>query len=367
MNGRERIRSIFNNKPADRTGFWLGNPWEETKAIYCKALGLPYVEPPKVRAGQWNEALPAVIAKGKADVDLAAAFNSDLFWCSPEHVPTAWRHPEGKPIFDCYGGEERRTLGQPGVFASCESLDEVEAFAWPDPRYLDFTATLEIMDYAHSKGMAVVGGMWVPFFHVLCDLMGMENYFIKMYTTPDIVLALTEKVLAFYLAANQRFLGTAASQLEACFFGNDLGSQQNLLISPEAFDKFVLPGIKKVVAHVRSFDLKVMLHSCGAVAKVIPAFIECGIDALHPLQARAKDMHAENLAQKFKDHIAFVGAVDTQDLLSFRSAEEVGDEVRRLKDTLGHRFVVSPSHEALLPNVPVENVIAMRDAALCQG
>lgn len=364
MNGRERITHIFEGTQADRCGFWLGNPWEETKELYCSALGVPYVAPPEVKGDQWDECIPAAIAKGKSDVDLAAEFGSDLFWCSPEHVPTAWQHPEGRPIFDCYGGEERVTLGQPGVFADCESLDEVEAFDWPDPDHLDFTATLEIMDYARSKEMSVVGGMWVPFFHILCDFMGMENYFIKMYTTPDIVLALTDKIMAFYMEANKRFLDKAASKLEACFFGNDLGSQLNLLISPEAFEKFVLPDMRRVVEQVRSYDLKVMLHSCGSVAKIIPTFIECGIDALHPLQAKATDMDADSLAKRFKDRIAFVGAVDTQDLLPFRSADEVRDEVRRLKDILGPRFVVSPSHEALLPHVPVENVLAMRDAAL---
>ncbi|MHC4941987.1 MAG: uroporphyrinogen decarboxylase family protein [Planctomycetota bacterium] len=291
-------------------------------------------------------------------------FDSDLFWCSPEHVPTAWQHPEGKPIFDCYGGKPRKTLGQPGVFAECEDVSEVEAFDWPDPDRLDFTATLEITDYARSRGMAVVGGMWIPFFHLLCDFMGMENYFIKMYTSPEVVDAITDKLMTFYLEANRRFLETAADRLEACFFGNDLGSQQDLLISPDAYERFVHPGMKKVAEQVRSFELKVMLHSCGAVSKIIPRFIDCGIDALHPLQARAKGMEAENLARAFKGKIAFVGGVDTQDLLPFRTAAEVKQEVRRLKDLFGDRFVVSPSHEALLPNVPPENVMAMRDAAL---
>ena len=40
------------------------------------------------------------------------------------------------------------------------------------------------------------------------------------------------------------------------------------------------------------------------------------------------------------------------------------NEVKRLKDVFGERFVVSPSHEALLPNVSIENALAMRDAAI---
>ena len=117
MTGKDIISKILDHESADRAGFWVGNPQEETKEIYCKGLGLPYLPPVDVEPGKWEEAQSAALKKSKADVDLAAALGSDLFWCSPEHMTAAWRHPKGKPIFDCYGGEERRSLGQPGVFA----------------------------------------------------------------------------------------------------------------------------------------------------------------------------------------------------------------------------------------------------------
>jgi len=55
--------------------------------------------------------------------------------------------------------------------------------------------------------------------------------------------------------------------------------------------------------------------------------------------------------------------VDTQQLLPFGTPQQVRDEVRRLKDVFGPQFVVSPSHEALLPNVSIENLLAMAEAA----
>jgi len=39
-------------------------------------------------------------------------------------------------------------------------------------------------------------------------------------------------------------------------------------------------------------------------------------------------------------------------------------DVRRVKRLLGPRLVVSPSHEALLPNVPPQNLEALAQAAL---
>ena len=66
----------------------------------------------------------------------------------------------------------------------------------------------------------------------------------------------------------------------------------------------------------------------------------------------------------YKKDLVFIGGVDTQELLPYKSPEEVKIEVRRLKKIFGSNYVVSPSHEALLPNVSIENVIAMREAAV---
>jgi len=68
--------------------------------------------------------------------------------------------------------------------------------------------------------------------------------------------------------------------------------------------------------------------------------------------------------EKYNDKIVFIGGVDTQQLLPFGTPEQVRDEVRRLKRLFGPNFIVSPSHEAILPNVPPENIAAMAEAAL---
>lgn len=338
MNGKERTAALFNRKPADRVGFWLGNPVDQTKKMYYQYFEV------------------------SNDEELGLRLGNDFMWIPAEWM--AWKHPEGKPMFDVYGGKEKKSLSQPGVFAECENIKEVEDFDWPNPDYLDFSSTIGLIDSANSKGMGAVGGMWTSFFHILCDFFGMENYFTKMYTDPGIVEAVTEKVVDFYLEANKRCFDAMAGKLDAFFLGNDFGSQEDLLISPEMFKKFVLPGFRKNIELAKSYGLKVMLHSCGAISKAIPLLIEAGINALHPLQARAKGMEAEKLAREYKNDLLFVGGVDTQQLLPFGTPEQVKNEVRRLKKVFGERFVVSPSHEALLPNVSPENVIAMMEAAM---
>jgi uroporphyrinogen decarboxylase len=75
-------------------------------------------------------------------------------------------------------------------------------------------------------------------------------------------------------------------------------------------------------------------------------------------------MDAETLSKKYNDKVVFLGGVDTQQLLPFGTPDEVRNEVRRLRSLFGPNYIVSPSHETLLPNVPMENVEAMARAAV---
>ena len=207
-------------------------------------------------------------------------------------------------------------------------------------------------------------GMWTSFYHDVMDLFGIEDYLVKMYTHPEVVQSVTDHVCGFYYQANELFFERAGSMVDAFFFGNDFGTQRDIITSPKLFDQFILPWMRKFTEQGHRHGCQVILHSCGAIHRVIPRLIEAGVDCLHPLQALASNMDAETLRRDFKGRIAFLGGVDTQDLLVNGSPEQVKAEVRRVRDLLGPCLILSPSHEALLPDVPPQNVEAMAQAAL---
>ncbi len=334
MTSRERVRTIFAREEPDRCAFWLGMPHPDTWPIYLDYFGTTSEE------------------------EVRRILQDDFRWICAEFG--SYKHPEGKPLFSAVrvGISE----GAEPVFASCEDPGEVEDWPdWPDPDYLDFTDVLAGLRGAGDVYRA--SGMWSCFFHIAADFFGMENYFIKMYTNPDVVDAVTRKICEFYLEANERFFALAGDEMDAFFFGNDLGTQLDLMVTPALIERFIMPYTKKLIDQGHAHGYQVMHHCCGAVSKMIPRFIEAGVDALHPLQAKACNMDAETLASSFRGQIAFVGGIDTQDLLVNAHPCEVKSEVRRVKSLLGPNLVISPSHEALLPNVPPENVVAMAEAA----
>jgi uroporphyrinogen decarboxylase len=336
MNSRELIRAVISRSPAPRCGFWLGNPHVDTWPILHRYFGT------------------------RTDEELRKKLGDDFRWISPQFFDSTYRHPDGRRLFNLR--EVKTSHGQAGFFADCESVEEVDKFDWPKVDQLDFAECLAGLDGA--GGVYRASGFWCPFFHDVMDLFGMEHYMVKMYTHPEVVHAVTERVCRFYLEANERFFALAGGRVDGFFFGNDFGSQIDLLLSPALFDKFVLPWFRRFTEQGHRHGYQVLLHSCGSIHRVIGRLIEAGVDCLHPLQARAGFMKAETLASDFKGRISFMGALDTQRVLNRGTPDEVKAEVRRLKDILGPDFIVSPSHEAVLPDVPPRNIAAMAEAAL---
>jgi uroporphyrinogen decarboxylase len=184
-----------------------------------------------------------------------------------------------------------------------------------------------------------------------------------MYSHPEIVQAVTDKVCGFYYEANERFFRAAGDRVDGFFFGNDFGTQSSLICGPEQFDQFLLPWLMRFTQQGKAYGYQVILHSCGSIHAVIERLIAAGVQCLHPLQALAAKMDAETLARDFKGRIAFMGGIDAQQLMTSGTPEQIRADVRRVKELLGPNLIISPSHEAILPNVPPANVQALIEAA----
>ncbi|NLX06616.1 MAG: hypothetical protein GXY33_15870 [Phycisphaerae bacterium] len=335
MTHRQRIRTIISGQAADRCGFWIGNPHGETWPLYHRYFGTQTPE------------------------QLRRKLDDDFRWIGPHEFASTYRSPDGRGMFDL--GLSKKRHGEPGPFADATDLSAVEQFPWPNPDYLHLDDCVAALRNAGDVYRA--SGFWTPFYHNVMDLFGMESYMMNMYDNPELVLAVTDRVCGFYYEANERLFEAARDEIDGFFFGNDFGTQLDLICGLTQFDRFIMPWFRKFTDQAHRHGYQVILHSCGAIHKVIDRLIDAGVECLHPLQALAANMDAETLARDFKGRIAFMGGIDTQQLLVHGSPDQIEAEVRRVKKLLGPCLIVSPSHEALLPNVPPQNVEAMARAA----
>ncbi|MEI6157261.1 MAG: uroporphyrinogen decarboxylase family protein, partial [Atribacterota bacterium] len=100
----------------------------------------------------------------------------------------------------------------------------------------------------------------------------------------------------------------------------------------------------------------------------IPDFIEMGVDILNPIQPRARNMEPWRLKKEFGMDLTFMGGLDIQELLPRGSVEDVRRGVKELIKAYapGGGFIFATSHN-IEPDTPVENIVAMFEAALEYG
>lgn len=130
MNSKEKIIKIFDRKGSGDFGFWTGNPHEETWEMYLRQLNFQKQE------------------------ELFNYLEDDCRWCWAE---SAYKHPDGNPMFDQYSGRSKKGHGDIGCFAETDSLQEIEKYPWPNPDYLDFSQVVKINSGNSEK--AVLSGM----------------------------------------------------------------------------------------------------------------------------------------------------------------------------------------------------------------
>ena len=115
----------------------------------------------------------------------------------------------------------------------------------------------------------------------------------------------------------------------------------------------------------RSWRHKVQLHCCGSYVPLIPMIIDSGIDALQSLQPITPDMQPDALKSRFGNRILFNGCIDSIKILIDGTPAMAEQKTKEVLSTMlpDCAYILSPSHDYLLEETPVENVLAMYDAA----
>ena len=165
----------------------------------------------------------------------------------------------------------------------------------------------------------------------------------------------------------ERYYSALGPYLHITSSGDDFGTQNAPFLSPDAFREMIAPMYKKRIALTKQLTKAFFFqHTCGSVFRLMDQFIEVGIDILNPIQPGALEMEPERIKAAYGDKLTFWGGIDEQGLLTNGTPEEVRAEVKRVRAILWKDggYVLSPSHNIQV-DVPVENILAMYEAAVC--
>lgn len=236
----------------------------------------------------------------------------------------------------------------------------------PDDDRLYEGITQKAKELFESTDYALFADFGVPgFYETSQKLRGYSNLACDLITDQDFVCSLYDKLLILQKRWFKNYLECIGKYVVAIGYADDLGMQDRLQMSPETYREIIKPYHKEIFGYIHQLaDVKIMLHSCGAIEPLIEDLIDAGVDVLNPLQTKAKGMELEHLIERYGGRIAFWGGFDEQQILPFGSKEEIEKEVLRLMEIMGRNggYVFGPGHNIQSDTKP-ENIVTMFEAA----
>jgi uroporphyrinogen decarboxylase len=240
------------------------------------------------------------------------------------------------------------------------SVGQIERYPFPDYQAAYRHADLgERIATVHRQGLATVSE-WTTIFEQAWYLRGMENLMLDFLDRPAFAEALLDRVTAIVCFVVERF---AQAGVDLIRTGDDIGTQQGMMIGPAMWRKWLKPRLARVVetAKTANPNVKVLYDSDGNFDPVIPDLIEIGVDVLCPIQPECND--PAWLKQEYGRHLSFWGSIGVQSTLPFGTPEQVRQQVRQRLETIGKGgwLVIAPSH-VIPPETPWENIRAFFEA-----
>lgn len=350
MSAKERVRRTFNFEKTDRVTIGYDANAEIHKKV-CSALG--------IKENDWD--------------GLRRALGVDYRPLQARYIgKPLFTAPEGRRVDPLEGCVMRWAQHETGGywdycdFPLIDAADEMfDNFPVPDPDDFDYEGALAAAKTYSEEFALHIGGPAIP--DVLNSngrLMGMEDVLCHIMLDDEAAMRFIHRRADFQLKMMERLLEKCKDYIDFIWLGEDLGTQIGPMISLELYRQQIKPIHKMFADLANAYRIPAIVHTCGSSSWVYEDFIEMGIRGVDTLQPEAVNMSPEYLAEKFGGRLNFRGCISTAGSLAYGTVEETESVCKEtleiMKQVRGYHF--APTH-AIQDNTPVENVIAMYNAA----
>lgn len=208
-----------------------------------------------------------------------------------------------------------------------------------------------------SEDLASFAFMQMTVWEASWYLRSMEELMVDMMMQDEKATALLDRITQFAISKATTY---AKAGVEILSLGDDIGTQDSILIDVGLWETWLKPRIAKVIDSARQInpDILIFYHSCGYILPFIDQLIEIGVDILNPVQPEC--MSFDEVHSQYGDRLSFWGTLGTQELLPFGTIEEVKQTTKSRLQKCGDAggLVIGPTH-MVEPEVPWENLTAI--------
>jgi len=165
----------------------------------------------------------------------------------------------------------------------------------------------------------------------LGDIRGFEEIMVDFAEEPPELQMLLDKVLHYNVRQVKKRLEAAPTPEQIFYFGDDLGMQTSLPISPKKWRKFLKPCFAAIYQPIRAAGHYVYMHTDGHILEIIPDLVDCGVNVVNP-QVGANGL--ENLARVCKGKVCVDLDLNRQ-MFPFWKPADIDAHVREAVEVLG--------------------------------
>jgi uroporphyrinogen decarboxylase len=188
---------------------------------------------------------------------------------------------------------------------------------------------------------------------MLWRIIGSENVMLWIRLYPDELARFIERIGEFALGITKAQIKASDGKLDGMVIWGDVAYTQDMFFSPDDWRRCFKPVVKVIVDECHSNGLPVIYHGCGNVRRIFQDFIDIGVDAYNPLEAKA-GMDVISLRRQYGHKIGFCGNLDV-----ITWAHGTQEEIKRmvlskLNAAKGGGYIVQSDH-SVPSNVSGEN------------
>lgn len=213
-----------------------------------------------------------------------------------------------------------------------------------------------IVNLKESGKIAMSGLRHGHTFLQVCDIRGYENVIFDMQDEEPLLDKLLEDITEFNLDIINRYLDM---DVDIITYPEDLGMQIGPMLSPENFQKYILPCYEKMIAPAKKKGTPIHMHSDGDIRTLIPFLMESGMNVLN-LQDLVNGIPW--IKENLKGKVCIDLDVDRQKITPYGTPSDIEKLISKEVQELGMRQGGLMMIYGLYPGVPLENVKAVMDS-----
>ncbi|NOZ73331.1 MAG: hypothetical protein GXP38_15740 [Chloroflexi bacterium] len=174
-------------------------------------------------------------------------------------------------------------------------------------------------------------------------LVGPENNLLWIALYPDRFAKFVERTNEFAIEILKAQIEAAGGLLDGMVIWGDVAYKKDLFFDPNWWRAHYKPYVKEMVDICHAHGLPVIYHGCGNVKRIFQDFIDIGIDAYNPLEAKA-GLDVVDLRRKYGHDIAFCGNMNVIEWAE--SDDEALKQIvlRKLNAAKGGGFIFQSDH-----------------------